>query len=167
MSYFITRTDRLSKILVLTLTPKIIKQYSLPHYLESDFDEFFLMLIDATGRKRDGLADGMIFCPSMSPFKIPTWERLLLLLDIFLFMASIRSFWSSSRGLKISIGFLVVGSGSGFEIGIGWVFDCFISLLPGGTGGDFDSVTVNDAVVDGVVDWIDGLNDLLAADSTT
>lgn len=60
--------------------------------LESDFEEFFLMLIDATGRKRDGLADGMIFCPSMSPFKIPTWERLLLLLDIFLFMASIRSF---------------------------------------------------------------------------
>ena len=73
---------------------------------------------------------------------------MLLLREIFRLMASIRSFWSSSRGLWISIGFLVVGSGSGDER-IVWVFDCFIGLLPGGV---FDSVTLNDAVVDGAAD---------------
>jgi len=38
-----------------------------------------------------------------------------------------------------------------------WAFDCFISL----PGDSFDSVTVNDAVVDDVVDWIDCFNDLV------
>lgn len=38
-----------------------------------------------------------------------------------------------------------------------WAFDCFISL----PDDSFDSVTVNDAVVDDVVDWIDCFNDLV------
>ena len=80
-----------------------------------------------------------------------------LLREILRLIASRRSFFNSSRGLGTSTGFLVVMSNwnrDGFWI---WAFDCFISL----PGDSFDSVTVNDAVVDDVVDWIDCFNDLV------
>ena len=77
--------------------------------------------------------------------------------EILRLIASRRSFFNSSRGLGISTGFLVVMSNwnrDGFWI---WAFDCFISL----PDDSFDSVTVYDAVVDDVVDWIDCFNDLV------